>query len=559
MDPKAPNPVSPSPSETPSPEVPTPQAAPSSEMPSQENHSRFSKKTLILIAAVLVVIVGTIAVLFTLNSRNVSQNQNVTKNNFITPSVGSSEGKSGPGVSGFNPMVSKNEMKRVQDAYVKAYKKAGKTFDIPKTQFDYKLAPALQDNKGSFLGVKSTYADDTCNISSAPTTLPGYVLKTHYTVKDAEAVAKTYKMDTSIPASIPGQDGTSFQYFYSDPKTSAYFKLTEPSGVYTYHVGAPAVTGKNVSQTDAQTIAEKSLSDHKLMAGLNLVNASYLGTDPTFAAYLFAYSKKFDLKMVDSEAVKTLKSNDSLCNVGVAQNMNYVNALVGTSGEVGKEINQTRTVTNTYSVKRENLANSITEYKDSTTIPPVVVGSTATSGTVTVDQAVLVYFDYGEAYAQAAYVPAYLTSGTLASGARVFSIFPAVSQKDLTNAPLLPDESDKTNLQLESFNPPPPMPASKLCYGNLVDYTITCTASGQPICSGFASLDSAKYDPFGVCAKGCINKSEVFHADSGTDVCSKFMEKKGLPATINAPIKNPAGSPVFNGGDVSCTLGGCPC
>ena len=120
-------------------------------------------------------------------------------------------------------------------------------------------------------------------------------------------------------------------------------------------------------------------------------------------------------------------------------------------------------------------------------------------------------------------------------------------------------------MQLDTFNPAPPKPEGKLCFGNLVDYTLNCSANAQQVCGGFVSLPSDKNDPFGVCAKGCITKTEVFNVSAGKDPCAEFMKKKGLPENYGgggggiAPGGGAIPPASFPGGDVSCTLGGCPC
>lgn len=510
--------------------------------------------------AALLGLLGVLVILVTfLGGNNVATNQNTS-----APGGTNITGTGAP-----NPLISNSELEQAENAFRQKYKQSKKKYpETPKYRFDYQVGPSLSEKNGSLLPfLNSVFAQTGCNLAAVPTTVTGYYLKNHYSASDAASLASKYSIATSITSSIPGADGITFDYYFSNPQNSAYFKLSEPSGTYQYHNGTVSKDNPDITQLAAQVIATKHLSDHNLNDKLKFLGASFVSTDPAFQAFIFSYIKNLGLNVVDTEAIKELPANASVCNVSPAKTMNYTDVVVGVKGDLGKIINQTRTITGTYSLVRSTIDDSVKEYKDNLLIAPIVVGGgTATTGTVVLDEAVLVYYDYGESYGQYSYIPVYLTAGKGPTGGRVYTIFPAVSETELSKTPLSPKDNQKNTLQLETFKPAPPKPPGKLCYGNQIDYTVKCSQGSTPVCNAFFPAPTKDGDPWGVCTEGCKAKGGAISVAAGEDPCTKFMESLGIPFKKGSSI-SPGGkgggksvSPgKFKGGDVACSVNGCPC
>ncbi len=457
-----------------------------------------------------------------------------------------------------NPMVASDELKRVEESFRKKYENAGVPFPVQKDyKFEYRLAPALQ-NKNSFIfNMFSAYAaSSTCNIASAPGTVTGYLLKDKYSKDEAISIAKDFDVNSAKVSAVGGTDESSFSYYFSDPASSAYFTISENTGTYEYHNGTVDNTKPDITEAQARSLSDKALIDHNLNDKTAFASSNFFpGSIPP--TYFFKYDKKFNFKLVDEESITVLGATNSVCGVYSSLNMNYINVLIGSKGILGKIVNNTRFIENSYSFPRESLEDSINEYKDNP-IKPIVIGSTPSTGPVTIDEAVLVYFDYGQDVGQYAYTPMYLTSGKGPTGSRVFTLFPAVAESDLDKTPLSPKNHQHLSLQLDTFVPAPPAPAGKLCFGNLVDYTVQCTEGVTPICNTIVSLPSDKNDPFKVCEKGCLEKNAVISVDHGQDACQEFMKKEKLD-TSKIPPGGYGSQPNFQGGQVSCSVRGCPC
>ncbi len=516
-----------------------------------------SHKRLYIIASVIVLFV--LVALVTLTGGTGTPTQNTQ-----TTGGGSNLNSQAP-----NPFVSNSELQQVENAYRQKYKEAKKKYpETPNYNFDYEVGPGLSENKGSSLPfVKPAVAQvgGSCNLTAAPATLNGYFLKSHFSASEAASLAAKYNISTSTTSSIPGADGITFDYYFANPQNSAYFKISEPSGAYQYHNGTVSASNPDITQAAAQVIATKHLSDHNLNEKLKFLGSSFVTTDPAFQAFIFSYNKNLGLTVVDTEAIKELPTNASVCNISPAKTMNYLDVVVGVKGDLGKIVNQTRTISGTHTLKRLTIDESVKEYKDKLPTTPIVAGGgTATTGSVVLDEAILIYFDYGEAYGQYSYVPTYLTAGKGPSGGRVYTLFPAVSEAELATTPLSPKGNQKNTLQLETFKPAPPKPPGKLCYGNQIDYTVKCTQGSTPVCNAFYGVPTKEGDPWGVCTEGCKAKGGAISVGAGEDPCKKYMESIGIPVKGGSSIPGGKGgggsSPgKFKGGDVACSVNGCPC
>lgn len=208
------------------------------------------------------------------------------------------------------------------------------------------------------------------------------------------------------------------------------------------------------------------------------------------------------------------------------------------------------------------------------------------------------WYDYGPAFAQTAYIPMYLTSGKTPAGDRVLTLFPAVNMKELDNTPIPNLSGSRDVLQLYTFNPRPannpPAPRTPLagtpyptipglpgisgfpespevtigapgsatgaCYGLTVDYEVSCTDNtGTVVCKGSVGLhtdQNGKNDPMGVCKNGCQAKSATITAPSGSNPCEEYAKQNNLEisgATVWYKNKEYKGEPV------QCQIKGCPC
>lgn len=467
----------------------------------------------------------------------------------------------------FNPLINNNEVRRVEKAYTKKYQQAGKTFPESKEyKFDYKLSPELKKD-GSFLfPVQSAFAASMCNIDLAPKTVPVYTLKAHYTTKDAQTIASEFDL-SGEPASLPMEDGSSFQYFFSDKAISKFLHVSEPSGAVYYHKASPSGT-LVMSADKAKALADAQLLKQNVSEKMVYKTVASNPKTPN-EAYAVSYMKDYgNFSMTDAISIKALGMTKSVCSVIPTETMNTVQVMYSQKGDLSKMINKTRKITKEYSLARQTLEESMNEYKGSLPILPVVLGSAPQSltDTVTIDEAVLVWYDYGEQYAQLSYVPMYLTSGKTDSGSRVLTLFPSISKAVLATTPIPDLTQSKDVLQLGTFIPAPPKspPPTEggLCFGNLIDYTVTCTQAGATVCDEFIAVPTNLGDPYNVCQVGCKNLSGVITLTAGSDPCIEFLKKNGITLDQSVVPFPGSGLPIeggFSGGDVSCVLNGCPC
>lgn len=453
----------------------------------------------------------------------------------------------------YNPLITDDDITKIYQSYQTKYEEQGKQYPA---QVDYQFKYTLNSNlkEGSSLFLPNAYAasTSTCNIGSASDELPVYTLAAKIKYSEASALAKEFEI-TSDPASIPMDSGDDFQYYFADTQITKFLTIAEPSGTFYFHRPPKLTAATPIDLVKAKKLTDDELLKHKINEKLTPEKAKF---DTSLDQYIFTYTKKLDsFDTVDKTSITNLGSGNSVCNVTATDSMNKVEVLVDREMGLSKLVNKTRKILSTYKLKRQTLEEALAEYADKTPIAPIVVGGGETTGAVNIDEATLVWFDYGEAYSQLAYIPIYLTSGKLASGTRVFTLFPAISIKELEKTSL-PTVGETQTLHLDVFNPKPPSAkGTGQCYGNLVDYNVSCNAESQVICQGFMSIPVSTGDPWAVCKNGCQSKSAVFTPIT-SNPCKEFLERNDIDVPANTPLETVPG---YQGGEVSCSVSGCPC
>lgn len=504
------------------------------------------KKLFLLLSAFIVLVILLLPFLFI---------SSPTNNKNPQPSIAPFTPTSSQGSKSYNPLISNGELERVRNAYKK--KLGNKYSEAPKYQYKYELSPNLKSKKSSSL-IQSVLAAEDCNLDSMPDKVSVFSLKSHLFKNEAIEISKEFNFSAE-PSSLPMEDGASFQYYFTDPEYTAFLTITEPSGIYYYHKVLDSDNESDIDLAKANDISDNELKKHKIFSNLNLKNKKY---DESLKKFVFDYVKEPDsIKTVDPLTIKAVGMSGSVCDVKASDKMNKIETIITQKGGIFKILNNTRKVDKSYAFNRQSLENSISEYEFSQPIDPIVVGPiTEIGGKVIIEQATLVYFDYGDQYAQISYVPMYLTSGKGPSGARVFNLFPAITKADLDKTNINDLASSQNSLQLGTFKPAAPKPKAKMppplegCYGNLIDYRVTCSYNGETVCDKFFAVSSEK-DPFNVCEEGCKDLSGEVNTSSD-DPCAEFLEQQGIQDPGKVIPVNPA---IQSNKAYSCILNGCPC
>lgn len=469
--------------------------------------------------------------------------------------------------TGNNPLIDSQSLKKVEDSYQKKFKKQGVPAPTkPKYKFQYELDPALKDKQVMNFN-QSVYAVTNCNLTTAPTTVSVYELKNEWTDKEAQEVAKVFDID-SPPYSMPADGGT-IQYFFSNKVTNGFLELYKSSGAYTYHKVLDPLN-QEITLLDALQKSSEALKKYQLSENLTSLPAE---TEPNY--FVFSHLKFWgDFTMVDEDSIRSL-GNNTVCQPSKAKNMNYIKMYIAKDGQIARLINQTRMATKKLSLSRQSLEMSLKEYGENPPLDPIVLPKDkVTTGKVTIDEAVIVYYDYGVVYSQKLYVPMYLTSGTAiaedGTNVRVFTLFPTVSMNDLEEKGKTPEEIKaeelgmgglKTQKQKVLDYATPTLPAPPYtggCPGDTVDYTVSCTnTSGQSVCSAFLGIKPAD-DPNGICDSGCKSYTKEYTAAdlAGGDPCLKMLKDNNIPTTQYQNYQQNNNLPTDK---VSCILQGCPC
>lgn len=431
------------------------------------------------------------------------------------------------------------------------------------TQFDFILAPDLKKERSL---IPFTYAQNTCIPNNEPSVIPIYTLKTDWTIKEAKQIASSFGIDTD-PTSLPVSDG--YQFYFSHPESKDFLTFFATSGMYTYHrVLKPE--GITIPQQEADRIIQEEVKKHDLPSDLTLITSGYQEKQSVFSS---VFDKPWPpYQVIDKDSISNLEAN-SICSIEKANTVNFVQVYLAVDGQLAKLVNQSRKLSQSYEAAREDLEEAVAEYKNNLPVEPIIMGKpTAQLGnSVLIDEAKIIFYDFGDIFSQKMYLPMYLTSGTvsLSNGTktRVMTLFPAVSSKEMIRLKLIIPQAN--TLKLGSFSPPPtppPTPTKKPaptpggptktpgnlqgCPGGKVDYTVHCEQNGTPACSEFAE---SPIDPWGVCDKGCIHQPPGTVTVSGTDPCQEFLNQQGISGFTMGK-----GSTKYEG-TYSCTLNACPC
>lgn len=470
--------------------------------------------------------------------------------------------------TGNNPLIDSQSLKKVEDSYQKKFEKQGMPAPTkPKYKFQYELDPALKDKQVMNFN-QSVYAVTNCNLTTAPTTVSVYELKNEWTDKEAQDVAKVFNID-SPPYSMPADGGT-VQYFFSNQITNGFLELYKSSGAYTYHKVLDPLN-QEITLLDALQKSSDALKKYQLSENLTSLPAE---TEPNY--FVFSHLKSWgDFTMVDEDSIRSL-GNNTVCQPSKAKNMNYIKIYIAKDGQIARLINQTRMAMKKSSLSRQSLEMSLKEYGENPPLDPIVLPKDkVTTGIVTIDEAVIVYYDYGVVYSQKLYVPMYLTSGTATAedgtSVRVFTLFPTVSMKDLEEKGKTPEEIKAEELSLGGLKTqkqavvnyttptPPAPPYVGGCPGNTVDYTVSCTnTSGQSICSAFLGIPPSGIG-IDICNSGCKSYTKEYTAadlSPDKDPCLKMLEDNNMPTTQYQNYQQNNNLPIDK---VSCILQGCPC
>lgn len=438
-----------------------------------------------------------------------------------------------------NPFVNKRDLDAIRDALLKNNPKAVQD----NSKFQYQLGSKFKKPQTFIPFVNPVYAASVCNLDTLGTTVTVYGLANHIQEKTASDEAHKWGIDAKA-ASLPSSTDT-FQYFFATATNDKFFSQYESSGAYTYHqADIPTPTTSAVAPPNIQAKIVDTLTQHGLLDAVTVPNIGLNGQ-----YYEFTYKKNLaTFKTVDVSSVKALGAN-SICNVSTANEMGYVEGVAHLDGAVAKVINNTRKIIKTATVPVESIDKSLAEYGDNPPIPPIVIPEGKTkSGTVTINDAVVVYYDMGIDVPQAAYVPVYLTSGTVTatdgSTVRVITAFPVVSVEELDKGGFISHESSTSDANSQKqgtfkIDPPPPAAASNGggCPGKLVDIRVVCTRpGGGTICSDFVSIPETA-DTNGICSSGC-----------------KKIDASTLPASFHTRCSN-----AMQDTNNTCTFNACPC
>lgn len=481
-----------------------------------------------------------------------------------------------------NPLINSQTLSNIKSEYNKKLMLQNiPTPTVVNTRFRYKLDSSLRSN---LLNPVAPVLAASCNLDAFGSTVPVYTLKINWDETEAQAIAQEYEIN-SAPSSLPAPGG-SYQYFFSNPVTNGYLSMYQASGMYNYHKVLGPAEG-SISMDEAKLMAGQELMKHNLYDNLLLENSEYIAE---INSYVFKYTKNWNgVTVVDEVALKGL-GGSSVCDINDSDQYNVVEVIVTQDGQLSKLINYTRKELEVVTADKLSLEEAINTYPDDTIAEPVIVGTPIEAGEVTIDEAVLVYFDYGDTYPQNTYTPIYLTSGTVTDGmntAQVINLFPAVSMDTLAQEGITAEVNQ--TLKLGTFDFPPPPPASPVpvtpvvtpaeypetftppslpgggfdfskfttgCPGNQTDCIAKCYQNGSQICMFGSTVPESK-DPFNVCTEGTKKFEDTFEILQGDDACFMMLDKHNVPKGVFGSFgsSGSGGSP----GVVNCVLTCIPC
>lgn len=529
-----------------------------------------SKKTLWIAVGALICIVVVLALVFMVVASN-----RVTPVAPVQTTTGNQQGQAEqPQVAvKQNPFIKTDDLTRIKDDFLQKIHLQKPNVTVtptPAYHFNYELAPSLKRPQGMANPSTRVLGITTCNLDAAPTNVAIYNTKSHWSTADASTAAKSYGID-SPPYSLPTETST-YQFFFSTPDNSKFFSLYESSGSHVFHQ-AVSYTGAVLPDAELKKRADAALVAHNLSTGVAYVTNDQVGDQHTYL-----YKKTLNgIIFVDDLSLEALPTSDSICNVTESQEMGKVEVDLFADGQLAKIVNNNRLITRTTNVDRISLEDSIKAYQENLPIPPIVMPpGGAYTGTVTIDEATILYYDFGKNFPQSALMPVYATSGKITGTngkvVRVITLFPVATLDQLTSLGITKIDSrakDATSQKQTTWDLPIPTdipPKSTKggtgkCFGNLVDYTIKCSVAGNTICGSFFSAPSTQ-DTLGICDAGCKSPSGTITADGPGDPCLQFLQSQNIPTDKYHPgFKNykPLVPQVKPGDSVSCVLNACPC
>ena len=498
--------------------------------------------------------------------------------------------------------------------------------EIPKNieKIEYEIDPSLLSPKKSSWFIKRVMAQESkCADLVAPNSVSVHLLESSLTSEQASQYAVTMGVDGK--AYKAPSDGTEFDYFFSNAplgKSAEYFLMSKKSGFFTFHIPI-IVPPKNEGEAGALSVAESNLPKlKKIYPSLS----EYEIDASQSPKYRVLYGQKLPLKVIGSQSIDSLSLGTSFCDLPDDKQVNTVEMHID-GNTLQNVVGNSRIIKKTIEFPSQNLIEAIKDADSTSLIEPEIFGLPKRIGAkVTIKKVSLVYTDFGNSKAQCLYSPVYLVEGVAQSdtgqlNSRVVSAFSATKLSHLQNLCIetkqIPVEenissregslvgasqSGKT-LKYQTFKLPTPTesPIAKYdggvgtCYGNQVDYIVTCyqnkkatgsTFQGTPICSRFVGIPITKdtlveKDPFGVCQDACVTnilkKNYSASEDVGKLCNSKYwsdissdLSKNPSSQTGGKPLPDlppqvfPVG-PTFppnyekNSGEVECSLTVCPC
>jgi hypothetical protein len=458
-----------------------------------------------------------------------------------------------------NLLIKTNDLQNINNDYLRRTgQKSTNNVDL---HFTYELAPSLR--KKSKVSPSPVLGATSCTLENAPDKVNIYTVLSHLNQENASNVAMEYGID-SEPYSLPTET-SSYQYFFSGENNSSFLSIYEPSGAYVFHKAA-SPSADIVSTAQLRSISDGLLTQHNLSDGTEFITNRNINDLKEFI-YKHPYG---DLPNIDSNSLRALGMDKSICNVEQALEMGNIEVSLLPDGNLYKLINNTRKILDIKSANRIELEDSLIEYEDNTIYPPIVIPEgSAQSGKVVLDEAVMIYFDYGKNFPQKYIMPVYAASGLTTDSTgktvRVITMLPVVSLDELIDLGILNSEVKSvgnTSQKQSTFTieeptvPPPPNTSGGTgkCFGNLVDYTVQCSQSGQYVCSSFFGIPPQE-DKLNICTAGCKSLSGTVYTN-GADPCKIFLEQK----KINTDYYVGGGvNSIEIKGDVSCVINACPC
>lgn len=531
------------------------------------NNARLKK---IVIALGVIALILTVAIgIFTLRASGTSSptDPNPTDSNAnVTPTVEET-------------LINTQDLDRQKEYIKKKYEEQGQSAPVEyQYKFQYKLDPALQSQ--GFSIVKPAYAANECNINTAPLGMNMYILDSRLNKDQARDVADLFTMEGE-PETL--STGTAFpMYFYHDPTSGSFLSVLSGSGAYMFN--APIVSGAAADAAAVKRTADLAMNDYVYSIAYNdPIDFKLQSTAKRGSQFVFTYTKKWgEIPLVDQSSIVDAQAG-SLCTIAESKISNYTEVVVAEDARLAKVNYQHRTVKSITQMTRIKLAEALQEFEAGPPIDPIVSppGKVVT-GTVTITDAVVVYYDYGIEIPQHAYIPFYLTRGTVratdGTDVVVHTLYPAMTKYALSQAGIVAarirtndaaavgrnTSQQQGTFGIQALEPTDSPRSGKLtpaggCPAQRIDYSqLNCLdATGYSICKAASILTSSNPDPLQVCESGaCQGKSGVVEYAAGSNPCQLFLQQNGIAVPADGiPIRN---SPPREPGRATCFFNACP-